>query len=205
MSFIITIALISCVPTTDESNPSLEETPRPLNTVSDEPTDGIDKENHDLDVVTTTELEETLVAPTQSVSKESEEIPVEPKTTEEISTMTPSNNDVPNPDKLPQVQTATEDLANKLNISTNSIEIISVELITWPNNSMGCPQPGMAYKQVPVDGLLIRLSVEGVEYNYHSGGSRDPFLCQPSPPVKSTPLGLNIEDFITPPSGSINQ
>jgi hypothetical protein len=36
----------------------------------------------------------------------------------------------------------------------------------------------MAYKQVPQEGVLIRLSVSGTIYNYHGGGSRDPFLCQ---------------------------
>ncbi|MGD9318190.1 MAG: hypothetical protein PVG56_15245, partial [Anaerolineae bacterium] len=50
--------------------------------------------------------------------------------------------------------------------------------VEWSDGSLGCPQPGMAYKQVPQEGVLIRLSVSGTIYNYHGGGSRDPFLCQ---------------------------
>ena len=36
----------------------------------------------------------------------------------------------------------------------------------------------MAYIQVPVDGSFIQLRAGGVLYDYHSGGSRDPFLCE---------------------------
>jgi hypothetical protein len=196
LMIIIMIALVSCMPTTDTTNTSLEESSDPLNSVTSEATTGSDIEGDDSELAVTPEL-----IPTSP--QESDQDQVEPITEEEKSTMTPSNNEVSNPEQLPQVQIAKEDLANRLNISTDSIEIITVELVTWPNSGMGCPQPGMEYAQVPVDGLLIQLSVDGVEYNYHSGGSRDPFLCQPSPTSKSTPLGLNIKDFITPPSNNI--
>jgi hypothetical protein len=39
----------------------------------------------------------------------------------------------------------------------------------------------VAYTQVQVEGLLIRLRVGKRVYEYHSGGGRPPFLCeQPS-------------------------
>ena len=205
MIIISMIAFVSCVPTTDTKNPPLEESSSPLNSVTLEPITGADAEESDPVLVTTTEPEEDQVEPAQGSAWESNRNQVVPITTEEISTMTPGNLEVPNPEKLPQVSIAKTDLTTRLNVSTDDIEIMTVELVTWPNSGMGCPQPGMEYKQVPVDGLLIRLKVNGVEYNYHSGGSREPFLCQPSPMVKSTPLGLNIEDFITPPSGSIDE
>ena len=41
----------------------------------------------------------------------------------------------------------------------------------------GVPLPDMRYEQVPTDGSLIVLSVDGAAYRYHSGGSRPPFLC----------------------------
>ena len=205
MIIISMIAFVSCVPTTDTKNLPLEESSSPLNSVTLEPITGADTEESDPVLVTTTEPEEDQVEPAQGSAWESDGNQVVPITTEEISTMTPGNLEVPNPEKLPQVSIAKTDLTTRLNVSTDDIEIMTVELVTWPNSGMGCPQPGMEYKQVPVDGLLIRLKVNGVEYNYHSGGSREPFLCQPSPMVKSTPLGLNIEDFITPPSGSIDE
>lgn len=127
-----------------------------------------------------------------SVNVESEE------TQSELTQTVPNAIEEPNPHKLPQVAVAKEDLSTRLNIPGDDIEVVKVEYVTWPNAGMGCPQPGMAYTQVPVDGLLIRLSADGVEYNYHSGGSKGPFLCQPSPTVKSTSPELNLQDFITP-------
>ena len=205
MTMITTIALVSCAPTTDMVNTPLEESPNSLNSVTPEPTAGGDTDESSPALVVPNEPEEIRVEPTQVLPPQSEENQVESITTEEVTTMTPGNMEVPNPDKLPQVGIAKEDLATRLNVSVNDIEILTVELITWPNSGMGCPHPDMAYKQVPVDGLLIQLRVNGVEYNYHSGGSRDPFLCQPSPTVKATPLGLDIKDFITPPSGNIDE
>ncbi len=73
---------------------------------------------------------------------------------------------------------AKQDLANRLSVSKDQIDLIEVRSVTWPDGSLGCPQPGMMYTQMVVDGLLIRLRARGNIYEYHSGGSRDPFLCQ---------------------------
>jgi hypothetical protein len=78
----------------------------------------------------------------------------------------------------PLVDQAVADLASRLKIDTSKIETISAQAMTWPDGSLGCPQPGMGYTQVMVDGSLIQLSANGTAYSYHSGGSRAPFLCQ---------------------------
>lgn len=75
------------------------------------------------------------------------------------------------------VAIAIADLADRLGIDESAITLVSFESVVWPDGSLGCPQPGMAYIQVLVDGSLIVLSVEGREFRYHSGGSGDPFLC----------------------------
>lgn len=85
---------------------------------------------------------------------------------------------VPDP-YLPPVEFAIADLAARLGVDESAIAIVYVEAVTWPDGSMGCPQPGMAYTQVLVDGMRVVLSVGGVEYAYHSGGDREPFLCEP--------------------------
>ena len=78
----------------------------------------------------------------------------------------------------PLVIQAREDLAGRLGISPNQIALLSYEEVVWPDASLGCPQPGMAYIQVLQDGALIRLSVEGQVYDYHSGGNQGVFLCE---------------------------
>jgi hypothetical protein len=75
------------------------------------------------------------------------------------------------------VAVAVSDLETRLGIDETAITLVSFDAVVWPDGGLGCPQPGMAYTQVPVDGALIVLSVEGREFRYHSGGVRDPFLC----------------------------
>jgi len=76
------------------------------------------------------------------------------------------------------VATARANLAKRRGVALDAIEVVEVRSVTWPDPSLGCPQPGMAYKQVPVDGVLIRLRVDGTIFNYHSGGGQEPFLCE---------------------------
>ncbi len=73
---------------------------------------------------------------------------------------------------------AKQDLAKQLAISIDQITLVEVREITWPDSSLGCPQPGMMYLQVLIDGYLIRLRAGERIYEYHSGGNRPPFLCQ---------------------------
>ena len=67
--------------------------------------------------------------------------------------------------------------------------------MVWPDKGLGCPQHGMEYLQVQVDGTLIELEVGGKRYRYHSGETRPPFLCErtfsadPLVPDDSTPDG----------------
>lgn len=75
---------------------------------------------------------------------------------------------------------AEEDLAQRLGISPDQIEVSEVRAVTWPDASLGCPEPDMMYAQVIQEGLLIRLSAGGETYAYHSGGNRPPFLCEES-------------------------
>lgn len=73
---------------------------------------------------------------------------------------------------------AVKDLAIRLHVSADQIAVLEVEAVVWPDSSLGCPKPGMVYTQVLQDGLRIRLGFGDQVYEYHSGGSRDPFLCE---------------------------
>ncbi|HSB86082.1 MAG TPA: hypothetical protein VLD86_07240 [Ilumatobacteraceae bacterium] len=81
------------------------------------------------------------------------------------------------PGLKPYIDIAVGDLAQRLSVGVDQIEVISATLKEWPDASLGCPQPGMQYAQVMTDGALIVLSSGGKSYNYHAGGSRTPFLC----------------------------
>lgn len=76
------------------------------------------------------------------------------------------------------VTQAREDLAGRISISVDQIEVLEAAAVTWPDASLGCPQQGMRYRQVPTDGALIRLRAMERVYEYHRGGSRGLFLCE---------------------------
>ncbi len=75
------------------------------------------------------------------------------------------------------VTQAKEDLAKRLSVNPNDIELVSFQTVTWPNGSLGCPQPGMLYTQALVEGYLIRLGASGRVYEYHGPRAGAPFLC----------------------------
>ena len=94
-----------------------------------------------------------------------------------------------NPGLQSLVEDARADLAQRLNISESEINVLDAREVVWPDASLGCPQPGMVYKQFPEDGALIILQADGLNYQYHNGGSRGLFLCEtvykdPNPPPK---------------------
>ena len=92
------------------------------------------------------------------------------------------------------VMQAKEDLARRLSIEVDQIELIEVSAVVWPDGGLGCPQPGMVYTQVQHDGSLIRLRVGKRIYNYHSGGGRAPFLCE-------KPIMVTVDEELAPPPG----
>lgn len=71
-----------------------------------------------------------------------------------------------------------QDLAARLGISPDQIQVVSAEAVDWPDASLGCPQPGMSYAQVVTPGYLIVLEADGEEYEYHSGGIDTWILCE---------------------------
>jgi hypothetical protein len=97
------------------------------------------------------------------------------------------------------------DLAERLNIPVKEIDLFSFEEVVWPDASLGCPQPGMAYIQVPKDGALIRLSAKGQMYDYHSGGNRGVFLCEQVFKLKTITPKIDIIKHTPPPRDTGDQ
>ncbi|PKH42241.1 hypothetical protein SAMN05192575_10750 [Nocardioides alpinus] len=100
----------------------------------------------------------------------------EPPSAEETTVEpTPSASPAPGTDA---VGSAVGDLASTLAVDPASVEVVSVEEVTWRDGSRGCAQPGMAYTQALIDGSRITLRADGRTYEYHSGGGRPPTRCE---------------------------
>jgi len=81
-------------------------------------------------------------------------------------------------------EAAIADLAERQGADPADIEVVSVENVTWPDASVGCPEEGMQYAQMLTDGVRIVLELDGQRYEYHAGGDREVFFCpDPQPPV----------------------
>jgi hypothetical protein len=89
-----------------------------------------------------------------------------------LKTMTPDTN----AQRL--VQLAKESLARDVQLSTEAIQVSAVADVVWPDTSLGCPQPGLAYAQVITPGYIIVLEVAGTTYRYHADDSATVLLCQ---------------------------
>ncbi len=99
--------------------------------------------------------------------------------------VTPAATSQPETDEA--VRAAVIDLAERLGVDRSAVMVLSVENVTWPNSSLGCPEPGMAYMQVLTPGQRISLEVDGRVYEYHGGRGGAPRYCEnPEPPVSDS-------------------
>jgi hypothetical protein len=199
--WLIVLSLVSCSQATpvtvdvDSSSDTQAENVAPTSEPTDEPKAEPTATDIPVEpVVDSVQIEEPSATPQPTTTPAA----VSVKKEEEDKSMT----DQPDPSGTANlVAYAKEDLAQRLNVEVDDIEAVEVQEVTWGDTSMGCPHPEMRYKQIPQDGLLIKLSVDGEDYEYHSGGTRDPFLCeQQTLKVKPKPTKIDIKDFVTPSS-----
>lgn len=77
------------------------------------------------------------------------------------------------------VRAAVADLAERLGIAPSAVTIVDARAVTWSDRSLGCPEPGVQYLQVLVDGAYVQLRADGADYAYHGGSPLE--LCANSP------------------------
>lgn len=86
------------------------------------------------------------------------------------------------------IEQAQADLAQRLSVSISDISLVDAKEVTWPDGSLGCPQPGMFYTQVLTSGYLIKLKYDSRDFEYHAGKAGSPTYCEnPTPPFEGVP------------------
>ena len=97
------------------------------------------------------------------------------------------------PTEFDQVSAAIADLARHLQIEPESIELVEVRVVQWPDGSLGCPQEGESYTQAIVEGSQVILRVDGDRvYDYRADDMANVRLC----PSDERDGGY---DFVPPP------
>ena len=90
------------------------------------------------------------------------------------------------------VQRALAQLASLTQAPREAIAVVEVRERVWPDSSLGCPKPGMAYIQIPHDGHSILLEAGGRLYRFHSGPEGEPFLCDDPPHSGAQRIGEEL-------------
>jgi hypothetical protein len=76
-------------------------------------------------------------------------------------------------------EAALVDAARRTGRDPATLKVISAESVVWPDGSLGCPEPGMAYTMALVPGYRIRVDAGGSEFDYHASARGQLVLCPP--------------------------
>jgi hypothetical protein len=69
------------------------------------------------------------------------------------------------------VDPAVAEVARLAGVPVEQVVVVSAEAVTFPDGSLGCPQPGMVYTQALVDGYKIVAEAGGKTYDFRGTGS----------------------------------
>jgi hypothetical protein len=70
------------------------------------------------------------------------------------------------------------DASDRSDVDVAEIDIVLAEQVTWPDGSLGCPEPGQMYTQALVDGYQVVVNAGGEELDYHVGSGGSFSLCE---------------------------
>ncbi len=71
--------------------------------------------------------------------------------------------------------------AERTGLAAAEITVVEAAQVTWPDGSLGCPEPGQAYTQALVDGYQVILDAGGEELDYRVGSGGSFRLCEGVP------------------------
>ncbi len=69
------------------------------------------------------------------------------------------------------------DAAKRFNVAESAVVLTRAEQVTWPDGSLGCPQPGRMYTQLLVEGFRVAAKTTAGELTYHTDGRGNVVNC----------------------------
>ena len=95
---------------------------------------------------------------------------------------------------------AVDALSKKLSVEPDSVEVVHMAAMEWPDSSLGCPRPGMQYLQVITRGWLALLQTGKKAYRVHIGNKRA-IVCENAlkgalPHGPNALAGMHIRDLM---------
>lgn len=86
----------------------------------------------------------------------------------------------PDPIAAEFIMQARADLAARLGVAEDEVELVRSETVEWRDSSLGCAKEGEVYLQVITPGYRLVFSVGGVLYEYHTDAQRMIFCESPT-------------------------
>lgn len=81
------------------------------------------------------------------------------------------------------------DAADHAGVPVDEVAVTRAEPAIWNDGSLGCPEPGMAYIQVIIDGYWVELTAGGRNLDYRLDGEGRFVLCDQ--PDRQPPFGAD--------------
>ena len=81
------------------------------------------------------------------------------------------------PNDLQSIVAAAKQDAVARGVAAQAITVQSAQRVTWPDGSLGCPEPGMQYTQALVPGWRVILRAGEAIYDYHAASNGHLTLC----------------------------
>ena len=92
-----------------------------------------------------------------------------------------------------QIELSKKGLAQRLDVSPESVVLSGARQVTWRSGALGCPEAGMSYTEALVPGSVIYLQVDNMIHAYHAKFAGEPFYCpreRVEPPAHEEGLDL---------------
>ena len=100
-----------------------------------------------------------------------------PSVTSSTEVTTPPPCHALNPDQTADIEFAMPILAQRIGGQTQARWLLSrTKNVTWPDGSLGCPEPGNSYTQALVEGYQIGLRHDDRFFDYRGADGDDPFI-----------------------------
>ncbi len=91
----------------------------------------------------------------------------------------------------PTLQSVTDavlaDASQRTGLEVAKLQVVESVAVTWPDGSLGCPEPGMNYTMALVPGYRIRIKVGEQVLNYHTSMRGFWVFCPLGRAVEPTP------------------
>lgn len=76
------------------------------------------------------------------------------------------------------------DAVDRTGVPPAAVVTVRAQAMTWPDGSLGCPEPGVVYTQALVAGYWVELDADGTLLDYRVGRNDVFTLCEDAPAIR---------------------